>query len=243
MRAHLWAALVATGMVIAVPLSAGASSDMLRTPDGAPMAFERLAPGMGGSNEVIVTNPSDGPATIALEMRIADDHENGCLRQELAIEADSCDDTGELGDWLDVTISRDGQQLWTGPIKDLGERQQLAGSLAAGGSWDLEIGIEMPFEAGNDTMSDRIDFDLIAHAATDTGEKTDVLGIQGSAPGAEGVDTGVDVPIAVDAGMELLELGTSTEAETERLITYGSLGLVLILVIGLLVVERRRNRH
>lgn len=247
MRTRGWAALLTTGIVIAIPVSAGAASDLLSTPDGAPLVFERLAPGMGRTSDVIIRNPSDAPATIALQVRITQENEGGCVRQELELEGDRCDDTGELGDWLDVSILHDGRQVWSGPIKDLAATQTLPGALEAGDSWDLEIGIEMPIEAGNDTMTDRIVFDLIAHAATDTAEVTDALGAQGSAPGGGDASSGAAsaalVPIAVNAGLNVMGLGSLQSVEPERLITYGTLGFLAICTIGLLVTERRRNRR
>ena len=247
MRARGWAALLTTGIVIAIPVSAGAASDLLSTPDGSPLAFERLAPGMGRTSEVIISNPSDAPATIALQVRITEENEGGCVRQELELEGDRCDDTGELGDWLDVSISHDDRQVWSGAIKDLAEPQTLPGDLGAGDSWDLEIGIEMPIEAGNDTMTDRIVFDLVAHAATDTGDETDVLGAQGSAPGGSDAGSGAAsaalVPIAVNAGLNVMGLDSLTKAEPTRLILFGVLGSVVLAAAWLVVAERRRKRR
>lgn len=213
MRIRRWAALAVSGALVALPAHAAAAEDLLRTPDGSPLAFEQLAPGHDRTASITVSNPSDGAAEVALQIELTTDDENGCLRQETFVATEQCEaDGGELDAWLDVTVADADGTLWTGPISDLAEAQQLPGSLAAGDDWDLDLTIGMPFEAGNDTMTDRIGFDLIVHAQTDTDVETEVLGVDataedGETPSVAGMSGVAAVPIAVDAGLAQLGIG------------------------------------
>lgn len=236
--------------LVAVPVSAAASQQLLRTPESAPLAFGQLAPGHSRSSAITVSNPTDGPAEIALAVTVSEEDENGCARQEARVATERCDaDGGELGDWLDVTVSRDGTELWTGPVRDLAEPQQMPGSLAAGGTWDLDLTMAMPTEAGNDTMTDRIAFDLGVHAADATGVTAERLGIEASTDNPVGTDTtggGLDLgnvaaaPIAaVDAGLGALDRLTGAGAPKLALLTLG--GLTLAVALGVARSSARRR--
>lgn len=246
MRARGWTAVVATAVLVALPVRAAAAEELLRTPDGSPLVFDRLAPGYARTATVVVTNPADTAADVALELRVTTDEENDCLRQETFVATEQCDaDGGELADWLDVTLARDGTTLWTGPISDLARPRALAGQLDAGASWDLEVSLAMPVEAGNDTMTDRIGFDLVAHVAAVPGEvETEVLGVEATGGGGQPTTTGVagvsavaGVPTAVAAGLEALgvpHVPTGTAATAA--------GLAVLLGLAMLLRARRRQR-
>jgi hypothetical protein len=154
--------------------------------------FLKLAPGSSTSGEVTVKNDSPHVVELALQAVDVREAENGCNRPE-AREDTTCDDPdGELGDWLVVTVSgRQGttpQLLWSGDLDELSEAEVLVERMPAGAEWALELNVELPFAAGNDTQTDRTSFDLRWIATADSGESSeaDILGVEAFAPGAGG---------------------------------------------------------
>ena len=231
MRAHRWAALVVSVLITAIPLSAGASGDLLRC------NYRRLLVGLRAPRTWV------GP-----ELRRHHDYQpfrragHGRLRDPDHRGARSrLPPAGARTGGRPLRGHRRAATGWTraspgttkrcgpGGSRKLDEPQPLPGALGARDSWDLEfLTVGMPVEAGNDTMTDRIDFDLVAHLATDTGEDTDVLGAQASSPVAESDGDSDLVPTAVDAGLSVLSLDALEKAEAERLIIFGTLGFVVL---------------
>jgi len=125
------------------------------------LALDHLAPGISRSGTVSVTNESTGRATVALATFDLVDDDHGCARPEAQSGDTTCGEGGgELSRWLDVTVSDHGQQMWTGAFTQLHEDQRLPVTLEPGETRDLEITVGLPFEAGNDTMTDQVAFDL-----------------------------------------------------------------------------------
>ena len=167
------------------PVQADSGRLRVEIPGGA-VSIEKLAPGFSGTSSVRVTNGTDYPAELSLQVLDLEDDENGCLRQETRDGDVTCDSSGgELSAWLRVQVLRGDEQLWEGPITALADGVLLDGDVPAGESQSLDLTLALPIEAGNDTMTDRVDFDLRWDARASTGEETsEILGVEGIAPGA-----------------------------------------------------------
>jgi len=243
--AKRWGALVAGIALVVTPAAAAAAADRVLAP-GQALTFDRLAPGFSKSDTMTVTNPSESAAEVSLTALAVNDEENGCLRPQTRVASGGCDaDGGELSQWLDVTVAREGTTLWSGPMSDLEEVRHVPGTLPAGETWELELTLGLPMSAGNDTMTDQVSFDLRVAATTDTGdEATEVLGVQTTAPDA---GSGGDVPfpiVAVDAGLAgLTSLGLGDGEGVPGILTLAMIGAGVVLV-GVSVRPRRpQYRH
>ena len=194
-------AVLALGVFLALlgqaPVQADSGRLRVEVPGGA-ISIEKLAPGFSGTSTVRVTNGSDSPAELSLQVLDLEDDENGCLPQETRDGDITCDSSGgELSAWLRVQVARGDEQLWEGPITELGDRVVLDGDVPAGETQSLDLTVALPIQAGNDTMTDRVDFDLRWDARASTGDTaSEVLGVEGFAPGAGpgGGLTGVALP-------------------------------------------------
>ncbi len=190
-------ATVATALLLPAPALAD---------DGAPLDFSSMSPGSTRTGMVTVSNPSDGPATVALSVQDLRDDDEGCVRPEERAGDTTCGDGGgELSQWLDVTISGEGEILWSGSFTDLLEARQVPGSLAPGDSRDLDISVELPVAAGNDTMTDAVGFDLVIRTVGVTGEdvgEPEVLGAQASTGGHSPHSAHpISLPTLIEAGL------------------------------------------
>ena len=122
------------------------------------MTFEGLAPGHSRSASLDVHNDSPYAARIVLLVTDVTDEENSCERPERRQAGEECDaDGGELRDWLRVTLTGE-SPLWSGAFDDLLDGVTLDDALAPGESLPLRFRIELPMEAGNDTMTDSVAF-------------------------------------------------------------------------------------
>jgi LPXTG-motif cell wall-anchored protein len=153
---------------------------------GGSLELERLAPGYGGTAEVRVTNGSTHDADVVLRVTDVVDDENGCLRQELDGGDTSCESAGgELSTWLQVAVDHAGSRLWEGAMSDLAaDGVVIADALPAGTDLPLTLEITLPFEAGNDTMTDQVGFALRVDASADLASDGEVLGVEATAGGS-----------------------------------------------------------
>ena len=183
------------------------------------LSFHRLAPGYAASGAVEVKNDSPHRAALVLRAYDVEDDENGCLVQETRMGDTTCgvgDGDGELGEWLELTVSRDGagsapEQLWTGSIADLESGAELTENMPAGAVWPLRMTVELPRAAGNDTMTDKVGYDLRWTAsAENTTQTADVKGVEASAAGpTSGGQPGIGLPFTgstLSLGTLLLDL-------------------------------------
>ncbi len=172
--------------------------------------------------------------------------ENSCEPPERRVPTERCAaDGGELGGWLVFSVSRDDpshQVLWTGSLGELEAGATLSESMPAGADWPLRLGLELPFAATNDTMTDSISFGLRFVASSQEGV-TDVSGPQVSAGGPGGTGQTDPVAQAVAAVQAPLTQGpqvslpmTGTTISLWLLL----LDLALLLAGGFLVVLLRR---
>ena len=236
MRCAIAPMLVSVVLVVSTAPAAIADDSLSIEPGDGQLTFERLAPGFSKTETVTVTNDSEGAAEIALQAEITGNDENGCLRQETRDGDATCAGAGdgELGEWLDVTVSRGDATLWSGSMHELDQPQTLPETLRSGETWDLDVEVGMPIEAGNDTMTDQASFDLTIHAAADTGEEsTELLGVEASTSGGSaGSSNPVEVGIhAVNAGLSALGIGGGGSKPV---------GLALLMLGGLLLIVLAR---
>jgi hypothetical protein len=163
-------------------------------PDGA-ISLQRLAPGFGGRTEVRVVNESSGSADLVLQAVDVVDDENTCIGQETREGDVTCDsDGGELSSWLRVAVFRGGSITWQGTMDELEAGVPVAADLPAGETVPLEVDVALPFAAGNDTMTDRVQFGLRWTASAETGESdTEILGVDAFA--GNGGQPGAGVPL------------------------------------------------
>lgn len=226
--------------LVAVPTVAVAQAGS----ENAPLSLDRLAPGLARTGTVTVTNPSAEPATLAIATLEVTDDDNGCVRPEVRDGDTTCGPGGgELSQWLEVTISDDGEALWSGRFTQLQEDRSLPGVLAPGESRDLDITVALPFEAGNDTMTDQVGFDLrirtLGAAGEDVGDP-EVLGAQASTGGSAHHSGGASVPTLIQAGLTtpaVAAFGVLTDDFPETLFV-----VLLILAVGLTVRAARHHR-
>ena len=231
--------------LVVVPVTAAVATDPIARADRG-LAFERLAPGHSGSGVIRVSNPHESGGRVSLAATDLADEENGCERPEVRTSGEECDaDGGELSEWLDVTVTRDGTPLWSGGIRDLEEPQEFPGVLPAGETWNLDVTVSMPVEAGNDTMTDRVAFDLEIITTADTGDSTtEVLGAESTASGGGNPNGGAPalVPTAVDAGLTVIGFAALRDVNPHQLILLGMCGVVSF-AGAVVIAERRRHRR
>ena len=212
--------------------------------------FDRLAPGYSTSGDVAVKN--DSVETVALHLRATNIHddENGCLVQETRDGDSSCGDGGgELARWLEIVISgtddTGAQQVaWTGTVDQLADGEYLSRSMAAGAVWDLRMTATLLWEAGNDTMTDRLSYDLrwTMEGATgsDVSESPGSVAVGGEGPGAgTGTNAGGGLSGLIPGGGAVITLPMT--GATIGLTTI-ILGLFLVGFGGLLVALVRMRR-
>lgn len=194
--------VVGTGVMVG---PARADDGGLRV-EGGPITVSGLAPGHAGSGTVEVHNDSPYAARIDLVVTELTDAENSCERPERRESGEECDaDGGELGGWLHVTVTRaagggqgsDAAPLWSGAFDDLVHGVTLSDSVPPGQSLPLRLRIELPAEAGNDTMTDSVTFTSRFVGTSAEGGETVVAGPE--------VTTGVSGPD--DTGSEDPDLG------------------------------------
>ena len=180
-------------VVVGPPVQADSGRLRVEMPDGA-VSLPKLAPGFGGTTDVRVVNDSATSADLVLRAVDVVDDENTCLRQETRDGDVTCDpDGGELSSWLQIAVMTGGSVVWQGSMADLVTGVAIAHDLPAGETLPLEVGVELPFSAGNDTMTDRVEFGLRWTATAVTGESdTEILGVDAFAGGLPGA--GVPLP-------------------------------------------------
>ena len=121
-----------------------------------------LAPGTSITRTVLVTNRSNHEAELHLRATGIEDDDHGCVRPESRDGDDSCGGGGgELGDWLELTVvDTSGAQLWSGGLDELGEGATLLPQMSRRSDEELRIVTTMSLDAGNDTMTDAVSYDL-----------------------------------------------------------------------------------
>ena len=183
-----------------------------------PLTLDRLAPGISRQGTLTVTNPSDQPVTVALTTLDLSDDDNGCVLSETRDGDTTCGDGGgELSRWLDVSIADGGETLWSGRLTELDQDQRLPGELQPGETKELDVTVGLPFEAGNETQTDRVSFDLRIRTIGVAGEQVgqpEVLGAEAST-GHQSTHV-ISVPTIVDAGL-VGPVGSAADALTHDL--------------------------
>ncbi|HET9186344.1 MAG TPA: hypothetical protein VFN80_00200 [Acidothermaceae bacterium] len=127
--------------------------------------FDKLAPGSSTSATLRLKNDSSSRATLSVKAIHVHDDDNGCLPQERAAGDTTCGrGGGELGKTVRfavvcpaVSASR---PLWSGTISDVEKGVTLPQSLGPMAVIELHVTAELPHSAGNETMTDRLGFDL-----------------------------------------------------------------------------------
>lgn len=246
------AALLAAGALVGV---AGATAAPAHAADGGlrveggPMTFDGLAPGWSRSGTVQVHNDSPYDARIDVLVTDLTSSENSCERPEQRAPGEECDaDGGELGDWLRATVTRDSgadpsmdaEPLWSGDLEDLVDGVTLSDSLPPGQSLPLRFRIELPAEAGNDTMTDSVTFTSRFVGSSAEGGESVVAGPQvttGASGPTGGPGLGGDVLAAAGSGPQVTLPMTGGTISLWLLL----LDLFLLIVGALLVRAARRE--
>lgn len=165
--------------------------------------FDRLAPGMTTSADLVVENASAATADLSLRATDVADDDNGCLPPEVRAGDTTCGPGGgDLGRWMQFTVSSVdsgvAHRLWSGTIADLETGAVLEHGVTAGTAQSLRLDATLPHAAGNDTMSDRLGYDLRwtmssslgSHSAQVAGERftRDGTGTSASASAQPGLE-------------------------------------------------------
>jgi hypothetical protein len=218
--------------VLALTTAMAAGSGFVEVVSDPGSAALHLMPGSDLTTEVLVHNESDESASLRVDARNVTDDDDGCVRPEVIAHDTTCGaGGGELGHWLELRVlsvggSAGDEQLWAGSLSDLEKGVSLLADVGAGDAPRLRLVARLPLAASNETMSDRVSYDL---SWTYTGiagpTETTVLGVQ------QGTDGGSPNP----------SLGTL--AATGTSVSLGMLGLVagLLAVGGILAVHGRRR--
>jgi hypothetical protein len=127
--------------------------------------FDKLAPGMSTSASLRLKNDSSSSGTLSVKAIHVHDDDNGCLRQESAAGDTTCGNGGgELGKAIRFAVvcpsMNEGRPLWSGTIADVEKGVTVAQPLASTAVVELHVVAELPRDAGNETMTDRLAFDL-----------------------------------------------------------------------------------
>ena len=176
--AHLSTALVVGAASLwTLPVAYAGSEGRLRvqtleTVAGGEGLFDqgRLAPGSTLAARVVVRHDHGAGARLSLKVADLVEDENGCLPPERRHPGEECDaDGGELGSWLRLDARVGTQTTSLGRLGDLGEPTVLVDSLPPGESVEVELRLALDVDAGNDTMTDRVSFDLVWVAESEHG--------------------------------------------------------------------------
>lgn len=225
------AAALLVAFLSLLTLPAHAAAGHLRVSGG--VHVDGLSPGGSGSGELTVTNDSSYDARLDLEATDVVDDENGCLRQERQVPSEQCAaDGGELGDELLLTITHDGDALWSGALPELERGVTLTQHLAPGVSWQLRMEVALPFSSGNETMTDSTGFGLRFTASGQGGT------IQVDAPGVH-AGTGGGAPAGSGSGLATPVSLPLTGASVPLWVLL--LDVVTLLVGAVLLAARRRR--
>jgi hypothetical protein len=127
--------------------------------------FDKVAPVMTTSASFRLKNDSASSGHLSVKAIHVHDDDNGCVRQETAAGDTTCGDgEGELAAAVRFTVvceSLDhGRPLWSGTISDIEKGVTIQQPLAPKGVLELHVAAELPRSAGNETMTDRLAFDL-----------------------------------------------------------------------------------
>lgn len=191
-------ASVAAVALVAVPAAAEDSFiEEVTAPTNDPM---RLAPGYSSEREVRVVNEALDTSELHLQARNLVDDDNGCVHPETREGDTTCGaDGGELADWMRITVTRLGsptdEQLWTGTLSQLAEGAVLESAMPAEAEWRLRLTSELPREAGNDTQTDRVSYDLRWTMSSERGpDDVDIAGVEAEASGGGSAGGGPGMP-------------------------------------------------
>lgn len=123
-----------------------------------------LAPGYTVSDTFRLSNSSEGAATVQLQAVKTIELENRCIAPEVRAGDTTCEDNGgELGKWLEIDLlaSGDGAPdgiIWSGTFESLKAGVNIPAEMAAGVDWQIELVQRLSQQAGNDTMTDRVEY-------------------------------------------------------------------------------------
>jgi hypothetical protein len=146
--------------------------------------YDKFAPGASTSTTLALKNDSHSAAKLSVKAIQVHDDDNGCLRQETLAGDTTCGPGGgELGHVMRFSVyclgGNGSPPLWSGTILDLEKGVTAPADLPAGASIKVRVTAELPHDAGNDTMTDQLGFDLqftltsdhYHHSATVVGER------------------------------------------------------------------------
>ena len=172
----------------------------------------QLAPGSVEQRDLVLWNTTSQPAALHLQAVDVVDHENDCIRPEQQVPTERCEaDGGELSSWVVLEIApHDG--FGATAATEVPTLADLATSPAAlpttiGPGEKLPLTLKMTFlpGAGNDTMTDSVEFDTRITASHE-GTEPEVLGIEETRDGDSSL-TVVGATVATTSPKGLSVLG------------------------------------
>jgi LPXTG-motif cell wall-anchored protein len=169
------------------------------TDDPGPVLFaDNLMPGDSSAGTLLVRNASTEDVTLAITASDVQDVENSCEHSEADTTGERCDeDGGELSSRLRLMIRHGSEQSWSGSLAELERGLDIIGGVAANGTLRLELKVELPYSAGNDTMSDSTSFALRLVATGQSSPDTVVAGVHFGPPESSGLLQGPQLPLPV----------------------------------------------
>lgn len=222
-------ALVLGLVVLGGSPPAGAEGELeVETPGGDQLfELDDLAPGMVGSETLVITNQSSDSGDLVVQVVDLVDDDNGCNDAETAHPDTSCGaDGGELSRDLLVTITDDdGVSRYAGSLRALADGTLIDRSLPSGEQLELTFDWEFVSSSPNDTQTDRVAFDVEISLTNDTETQSDVVEVAGvsvrrssavEVMGARLPRTGADVGWAAQVGAVALTSGAAMTALATR---------------------------
>jgi hypothetical protein len=224
----------------------------VRVTDEPWLEVDDLAPGSVRTRDVVLWNTTDQPMDLHLQVTRLEDDENGCVDPERQVAGEECDgDGGELSSWLTlelVPLPEPGPAAGPAAAPSLAELaagpQQVPATIGAGEKLALVLRLRFLPESVNDTMTDRVGFDLRLTASLDSRPPA-VLGNEGfrqvspmSVLGPTiSTGGGDDVPGLLGRAVALPVIGATLPLGVLLL------GLAAVLVGAAMMVRGRRVAH
>ena len=155
--------------------TAGDGEGFVQHPSIPLLSVNHMLPGDIAQGSIDVKNTRSETVTVELRATNVRHKENGCLEPESSSGDTSCAAAdGEVAKWLVLTVrggdsAATAQDLWTGSVSQLAAGVQLARVLTSGSIWHVEMTASMPWQAGNEIMTDSVEFDLQWATTGDSG--------------------------------------------------------------------------
>ena len=128
----------------------------------------QIVPGWAQTSTFEIRSTASSAGALYLAANDITEYENGCTPPEALVDTTCGPTQGELGHDLRFSVFLDPQNdgtfqavpAWNGSLYDITTPILLSGDMPAGGTWGVRVDASLPITTGNETQSDRVDFDF-----------------------------------------------------------------------------------